>query len=47
MKGAMLVDGVDFTENPTTYTLAVTPTNSYTILQQQTFAGRARHDTGI
>lgn len=36
--GAMLVDGVDFTENPTTYTLAVTPTNSYTILQQQTFA---------
>jgi hypothetical protein len=36
--GAMLVDNVDFTENPTTYTLAVTPTNSYTILQQQTFA---------
>ena len=36
--GAMLTDAVDFTENPTTYTLAVTPTNSYTILQQQTFA---------
>ena len=36
--GAMLTDAVDFTENPTTYTLAITPTNSYTILQQQTFA---------
>jgi hypothetical protein len=36
--GALLTDGVDFTENPTTFTLASTPTNSYTILQQQTFA---------
>lgn len=36
--GALLTDGVDFTENPTTFTLSSTPTNSYTILQQQTFA---------
>jgi hypothetical protein len=36
--GAMLTDGADFTENPTTFTLATTPTNDFTILQQQTFA---------
>lgn len=36
--GAMMAKGYDYTDTSTIYTLSTTPTNSYTLLQQQTFA---------
>jgi len=36
--GALLVNGTDYTNTTSTYTLNVTPTNNTTVLQQQTFA---------
>lgn len=35
--GALFALGYDYTDTDTTYTLSDTPTNSYTVLQQQTF----------
>ena len=36
--GAMLANGADFTNSGSLYTLLNTPTNSYTVLQQQTYS---------
>lgn len=36
--GVILADGTDYTATSSLYTLSVAPTNSYTLLQQQTFA---------
>lgn len=36
--GALFADTYDYNDDDTTYTLTETPTNSYTVLQQQTFA---------